>query len=210
MRKILAGILTIFISAFTLTGCGQTSLYTDAGSAYKTVTDVPGISFAVPSSVTMATAINRIASDMEFDTSTTYSYKDGTKTYLVFNMENIVILVEKGTHFGFDMIPDGEDKSRGLSTSPIISTWLSQTGKNFSYAENVSNGVYKLIADVNAQVSITTRVFGDFTGQLAVVTDRTTEYALFIGAPTDLYGQLGSEAENIIGTVAKTEKFLFN
>ncbi len=208
MKKIMTfAVITSLILA--LMGCGNTSLYTEVDSTYKTITDIPGISFAIPSSVSTATAINRITSDMEFDSSTTYSYKDGASTFIVFNMENIVILVEKGTDFGFDLISEDGDKSEGLNNSPVINTWLSYSGKSFSYEEGLSDGVYKLIADVKAEVSITTRVFGDFTGKLAVVTDGTTEYALFIGAPDDVYEQLSGDGINIIDTVAKSLKMTY-
>ena len=209
MKKILTILTIITLVISSLTGCGKMSLYADPDSTYKVITDVPGISFAIPASVSQATAINRISSDMEFDSSITYSYKDGTSTFLTFNMENIVILVEKGTDFGFDLIPTGEDKSAGLNNSPVINTWMTQLGKNFSYEEVLSDGVYKMIADVSAEVSITTRVFGDFTGQLAVVTDGTTEYALFIGAPEALYDQISGEANNVIGTVVKSLKMTY-
>ena len=205
-------IIAIIVFAILLTlyaNCRTKSLYTEPDSTYKVVTDVPGISFSIPLSVTQATAINKITPEMEFDPGTTYSYKDGNDTFLVFNMDNIVILCERGTAFDFDMIPKGDDKGAGLKNSPIVSTWLSQSGKTFSYDEGLNNGVYKLIGDVKAQVSITTRVFGDFTGKLAVVTDGVTEYALFIGAPDEIYEQLGSDAEKIISTVAKSLKMTY-
>jgi hypothetical protein len=208
-KKKIISIAVIAYMMIVLTGCGKMSLYAEPDSTYKEISDVPGISFSIPSSVTQATAINRITPEMEFDSSTTYSYKDGANTFLVFNMDNIVILCEKGTGFDFDMIPKGEDKEAGLKNSPIVSTWLSQRGKTFNYKEGLKNGVYKLIGDVKAQVSITTRVFGDFTGQLAVVTDGVTEYALFIGAPDELYDNLGSGAEEIIETVVKSLKMTY-
>ncbi len=209
MKRLLAILTSIFLISTFLTGCGQMSLYSEPDASYKIVTDVPGISFAVPSVISQATAINRISSEIEFDPDTTYSYKDGTSRYIVFNMENIVLLVEKGTDFKFDMVEEGDDKSQGLNNSSVNGTWMGKTGKNFSYSEGLDDGVYKLIADVTAEVSITKRIYGDFIGELAVVTDGTTEYALFVGVPENIYDDVVGQAGNVIETVAKSLKMTY-
>ncbi len=206
-KKMIAMTLVAVLSVTGLSGCSSSKLYTSDTSGYKEITAIPGISFVVPNSVAQATVINQISGSMEFDSSTTYSYKDGTESYIVFNMNNIVILAQKGTSFGFDLVAEGEDKTSCLDNSSILGTWLkAQNGESLSYEEGLTDGVYKIIAGAQAGVTITTELFGDFMGDLAVVTDGTTEYALFMGAPTELYNELGGNSKNMIETVAMSLK----
>ena len=203
MKRMTSAICAALICISAMSGCSSSKLYTSDTSGYKEITDIPGVKFVVPNSVAQATVINQISGNMEFDSNTTYSYKDGVESYIVFNMNNIVILVQKGTSFGFDQLPAGEDKTSCLNNSSILGTWLkSQNGEELSYEEDLADGVYKLIATTQAGVTITTELFGDFMGDLAVVTDGTTEYALFMGAPVDLYNELNGNSKSMIETVA--------
>ena len=206
LGKIIAAAMCITLSVALLTGCGSGNVYGTPGAKYTTIDAIPGVTFAIPSSVAQATAITAISDDMNFDSNTTYSYKDGSTSYLLFNMGSIVIMAQKGTSFGFDKLSDAE-KVNGLNNSAIINTWFTNPGKKFGYIENKSaTGVYKMIASVSAGVTITTEIFGDFTGKLAVVSDGSTEYSLFIGAPGSMYDSLGSSAKDIMDTVAKSLK----
>ena len=203
MRKVILIMMNLFLIA-GLFGCGKTSgdVYAEP-TGMKTITDIPGISFAIPNMVAQATAITAINNDMEFPSDSTFAYKDGAEKYILFNMDNIVILVEKNTHFGFENISDDE-KVSGLSNSPIIGTWMSQYGKKFEYSVAMDDSSYKLIADVTAGVTITTDIFDDFRGKLAVITDGTTEYAMFIGTPIAVYEQIGKDGQELISLAAKS------
>ena len=206
LGKIIAAAMCITLSVALLTGCGSRNVYGTPGAKYTTIDAIPGVTFAIPSSVAQATAITAISDDMNFDSNTTYSYKDGSTSYLLFNMGSIVIMAQKGTSFGFDKLSDAE-KANGLNNSSIVNTWFTNPGNKFGYIENKSaTGVYKMIASVSAGVTITTEIFGDFTGKLAVVSDGSTEYSLFVGAPGSMYDSLGSSAKDIMDTVAKSLK----
>ena len=130
MKRMASAICAALICISAMSGCSSSKLYTSDTSGYKEITDIPGVKFVVPNSVAQATVINQISGNMEFDSNTTYSYKDGVESYIVFNMNNIVILVQKGTSFGFDQLPAGEDKTSCLNNSSILGTWLkSQNGE---------------------------------------------------------------------------------
>ena len=188
-----------------MTGCGKSGDVYAEPTGMKVITDIPGISFAIPGMVAQATAITSISDNMEFPRNTTFAYKDGVSKYILFNMENIVILVEKGTNFGFYNFSD-EEKVNGLSQSPIIGTWMTQDGKKFTFSEAADDTSYKTIADVVAGVTITTDIFDDFKGKLAVISDGTTEYAMFIGAPISIYDSIGKDGEDMIDLAAKSLK----
>lgn len=168
---------------------------------YKEITSIPGVHFYIPPYAARATAINNISNTTTYDRTLTYSYKDGEKCYALFNMSSIAILVQKGTTFSFQGLENKED---GLDKSPIINTWFEKLDTKFKYTESSGNDVYRFSANVNAGVTITTELFGDFIGTLVCITKDGEEYSLFIGAPNDVYTANKSEIDKTINTVVES------
>ncbi len=177
MKKKLINVLLIISSMVLFTGCGS-SVYEKHNNNYVNETHVNGVVFDSPSSVIdQATAVTMITDDME---SGTYLYKDGEATYLLFNSENIVIMAQKGTEFGFS---DTSDYKEALTSHGLNQIWFDEIDKSLNYKTSSKGNKFKIVMDVKADVSITSDVYGIFAGKLAVLTINDDEYSIFAGVP---------------------------
>jgi len=171
-------LVTIIIFSLILSGCGS-SLYENNKNGYTKVVSVRGVTFDMPESIlSQATAITSISPENEY-TDTTYLYKDGKSSYLLFNMNSIVVAVENNTSYDLKNADNVLDAVEGTSLNGI---WLQNTAEKFEYEDSESKGIYKMIANVSADVSITPQAYGMFTGQMAYLQKDGFECTLFIGA----------------------------
>lgn len=189
-----------------LSGCGskKNAAYDDAGADYATISSVDGIIFNVPQAFTSkATAVTRIANDQEFTNDGIYSYTNGNDEYMFFCMDELIILANKGTSFNFS---ETADKESALSTSSVIDSMCSKLGKKLNYTESDADGVYKLVADVSENVAITTELYGDYIGKLAVIEDGTDEWSVLAGVKGSSLSDIPKEQLKVIDTVVGSMK----
>lgn len=196
--RLLMAILSI---CAILSGCGKSSLYDNHENGYTTVTSIKGISFDVFTSLLeTATAITTISPDGEYS-GNTFLYKDGESEYLIFNMNSIVLVAEKGTEFDF---VNTKDYETALTSTDVNGVWFSPDDRNLEYKDGTKKGIYKFIATVKADISVTPTLYGTFVGQLASMNIEGTEYSLFIGAKGDRYKSLTGNQKDIIEHVVKS------
>ncbi len=205
MKKTVGIILSaMLVIAMTSTGCtGRKAIIENGISGYEDITSVMDVKFSVPTQFTQtATAITEISDDANLSQKATYLYKDGSKQFLLFNMEQIVVAAEYGTSFGFDKT---QDKTEPLERSSIMGVWLSpENPKGFEYEEGRTDVAYKLIGTVKAQAVITTDIYNDYVGKMATISNGTTEWSVFIGAPGDDYESLNSGIRSTIDSVVRS------
>lgn len=195
-------ILIIVIASIAVSGCGKEGVYEKTKRGYNAVTDVPGIVFDIPAGFAeYATAVSGISETMEFDPSNTYVYKDLSGKYFLFCMDAIVVAAQKNSSFG---IRSTEDIPAVIEKTDLFGIWFTRTGKKLSYEQSNKNGKTKVIADVNASVSLTRDLFGDFTGKLAVIDDGVTEWAVFCGVLQDQYENATKDTLEGLSHMAKS------
>lgn len=200
MKKNYKLISFILILVLFCTGCGGDSMYDSEKDGYTTVTAVDGVSFDIVSSIVRnATAITNISEDMTFEIDQTYLYKDGEKEYFIFNINSLVFVCEKGTSFGFNSV---SDKLSVLQNDSILGVWLDNPKKKLDYEDSEQNGVYKMIATVNAEVSITSELYNDFTGKMAFISNGTTEWTMFVGTVGKEYKELDDDMKDTLSYMA--------
>lgn len=201
-RKILY-IITICIMMIQLTACGSSGLYQSGKEGYTEITTVDGVKFDIVSSIARnATAVTNISEEMEFEANQVYVYKDGESAYFLFKMDAIVCVAEKGTNFGFR---ESEDKFAALKNSDVLGVWFkSPEKKKLKYDEKKTDEVYKMIATVTAEVTLTSELYNDFAGKLAVVDDGTTEWSIFIGSIGSDFDELNKDEKELIEYMAQS------
>lgn len=200
-ERVLAGCLCLVMAAGLLTGCGGSST---SYSGYKEHTEVEGVTFSIPSAFTDgATSVSEISANGDFKSDTTYEFKNGTDTYLLFNMEGIVIIVRKGTDFGFF---DTDDKVSCLKNSSILSVQLTlpERAKKLDYEEATSGNIYRLIGTVKAEAVITRNVYGDFIGKVSSICIGNDEWTLFAGVPGTRYNRIDKEQQKVLEAIAES------
>lgn len=200
-KRALAGCLCIVMAAGLLTGCGGSSA---SYSGYKEHTEVEGVTFSIPSAFTDgATSVSEISANGDFKSDTTYEFKNGTDTYLLFNMEGIVVIVRKGTDFGFF---DTDDKVSCLKNSSILSVQLTlpDRAKKLDYEEATSGNIYRLIGTVKAEAVITRNVYGDFIGKVSSICIGNDEWTLFAGVPGTRYNRIDKDQQAVLEAIAES------
>ncbi len=205
-RKGISSLFCLVLATAILTGCGESSLYADTPSDYEKIYEVDGISFALPTKfISAATAVTEINPSSDFSEDGVYLYKDGESSYILFSMSQIVVVCEKGTHFDFK---SSDDMSAALDNSSILGVWTASTKKSgLDYTSSSDDdGAFKLIANVTAQVSMTTNLFGDFVGKLASIETGDSEWSIFVGIPGTSMSDIPSAQLEVINNVAKSIK----
>ena len=166
--------------------------------AYKTIYDVDGISFMANTNIlNRATAVSEISENMDIDREMFYVYKD-QNTYLFFCLNEIVIAAQKGTTFHFDEYDTKED---AVGNSSIAGLWFQVNGNKLEYEDK-----NPFIANVNGGLVISNELYADYVGQMAVITDGDTEWALYVGVPglDTKYKDLSSKTRSSISTIARS------
>lgn len=177
-----AAILILFMIVTTIAKAISNGKVTER-DGYKVIKDVQGIEFQVKKEFSdYSTAVLEISRNVDFSDYQTYSYKNGTNTYLLFNMNSYIIIAKKGTEF--DFLNMGVEES--LSVNSLDGIWFTPRGKN----PVIESSANKYIISVTAQVVITPLVYNDFTGTLTTITNAGEEWTLFAGTvsrATDTY-----------------------
>ena len=198
MRNIkkLTVLLITMIATVTMTACG-TNVYESHQSGYTLEDSVKGVTFDVPDSlISQATAVTAITDDMADGS---WLYKNGADAYLAYNMKDCVIMVQAGTNFDFE---NAKDVKSVLKEKGVNSVYFNEVDRQLNYTTSHKNDAYKIVFDVNADLSITPDIFGVFTGKLAVVSDGENEYSLFIGVPGNTQIDMDKKTMSIIEHIA--------
>lgn len=191
----------LLIAGTLLTGCGKESLYEKNTSGYTQQTCVQSAVFDMPESMlSQATAITAISEDSDYSENA-FVYKNGQDTYLMFDISSIVVIVKKGTDYDFE---NSKNEAETLQNAGINGIWFSQDGEKLDCETEKSDGKYKTIITADADVSITSDVYGMFAGKFANVKSGDTEISMFIGAKADDYEDLSDSQVKIIEHIAKS------
>jgi len=194
--KKLTVLLITMIATVTMTACG-TNVYESHQSGYTLEDSVKGVTFDVPDSlISQATAVTAITDDMADGS---WLYKNGADAYLAYNMKDCVIMVQAGTNFDFE---NAKDVKSVLKEKGVNSVYFNEVDRQLNYTTSRKNDAYKIVFDVNADLSITPDIFGVFTGKLAVVSDGENEYSLFIGVPGNTQIDMDKKTMSIIDHIA--------
>ena len=138
-------------------------------AGFVEVTAVPGISFEVEKAYyDVAQAVIEISENVNFLDYQTYTYKNGTDTYLLFNIMRYIAIAKKGTDY---RLSEGLDNLKYNSLNGI---WFNPNGK-------VSSEGNKYSVPVVAEVVITNKVYNDYVGILTTIESNGEEWTLFTG-----------------------------
>ena len=173
----------------------------DVMPGYTQIDAVQGVSFFVNSRfVDKATAITQVSDSVSFQKNQYYSYKNGIDKYLLFNMEEIIVAVEKGTDF---WISEATDKPFALQNASLLNIWFTQGSKKFD--SQTEDGITTTIA--NAGVSINDKTYGDFCGKLVNINKDGEEWSIYVGVPGERYDKLSDASQDGIESIVNTFKF---
>lgn len=165
---------------------------------YQEITDIEGVSFYVDTRLLdMATAIMQITEESGLDSATYYVYKNGTDRYILFNLNKMVIIAQKGTNFFFS---NAEDMEHALENSSVCNIWFSKSEKKLQI-EELENGYS---AEVNAAISITRNLYDDFCGKLVTVEHENEEWSIFVGVPGTAYKDVSEADQRLISNIAES------
>lgn len=159
---------------------------------FKLVTEVPGCEFEIDKTkIDTSTAVTEISKQINFLDYETYSFKNGTDVFIMFNMKRYVVVAKKGTSFNFSK----KELSESLRENNLQGIWFSPIEK-----EKVKKSGNKYTVKVNAEVVITSTLYNDFVGELTTFEKNGEEWALFAGYlnPED------KEIVDMVEYVAKT------
>ena len=204
MRKKIISIITAISLMVMFTACGP-ELYTDGNAqGYTLINDIDGVLFSMYSkTVGSATAVTNISDKMNFEKNQTYLYKNGTSEYFLFNISSVVLAVEKGTDF--DMV-NAKDKKEAVAAHDLLGIWFDIPKKKLNYTDNTADGVYKFMATVNGEVSVTSEIYNDFAGKLVVLSDGQNEWTLFVGSVGTDFDSLRDDVKETINYIAASLK----
>lgn len=195
----------LFILSFILimTGCSKgSSVYSTPGNSYAEINCIDDLSFYIPFSVTnQATAVTQIVDGMGYDSNSIYSFNNGSDTYIMFCMDQLIVIAEKGTTFHF---ANASNKGDCLNNSAVINTWFKPAGKSFSFTDDTSNNIYKLIAPVTAEVVITSELYGDYVGKLAVIDYADEEWSLFVGVIAESVSSMSEQQSSLVNAIVQS------
>ena len=201
MRKKIIAVILIVAMAL-LSACGTKLYTTGEDSGYTLVDDVNGVSFGIISKVVgSATAVTNISENMVFERNQTYLFKDGDSEYLLFNIGSLVLAAQRGTTFG---LSESTDKQDAVLSNNVLGIWFDLPGKSkkLEYTDNTADGVYKFMATVTGEVSVTSELFNDFAGKLVVISDGEEEWSLFVGSAGNNFEELSDDTKDVITYMA--------
>ncbi len=192
IKRIVVSVLPI--AALFFTGCGS-NIYDSHKDDYTPVTNIESVSFEVQSNwAQKATAISSVKTD---------DYYDGlfvTKTensYFLFDMSEALIVCGKTS---FDWENDATVEN--LGAHDINNVWFNSDSKSLEYEYDVKKGVYKMIAEANADYSVTPTQYASFKGYIATIADGEEEWSIFVGAVAE--DGLSGNQKDILTHIAKS------
>lgn len=199
MRKNFTLLLILTIQISFATGCGA-NLYDVPKKGYTQASSVRGVYFDMPTGfLEQATAITDITDDVDYSKNT-FLYKNGKDTYLMFNMEGVIVAVEQGTSYN---LRDAKDVKARLTETDVCEVWITGDQK-ISYSEQEKKGQYKLIAEAYADVSVTSTLYATCYGQFATVQYKDYECSMFVGVPCQSKDELSGTQKDTIEHIAKS------
>lgn len=201
MKRFMFALLAI---SMIISGCSfsKDSAYASPANGYTEITYLDNLSFYMPLNViNQATAVTQIVDGMEYNSNEIYSFNNGVDTYVLFCMDELIVLAQKGSSFDFF---NTKDKVNALNNSGLLNTWFQPSGKRFSYVESQKNDIYKVIANVQAEVVITSELYGDYSGKLAVIQSGDAEWSLFVGAIAESTQALSENQLAVIDNITKS------
>lgn len=197
MKRVQTLILTlILILSIALTGCGEETM-----NGYTKMTNVEGIDFYVPTMLSnSATAITEISPDNIYDAMNTYTYKD-KNGFLIFRMSEMVIAVQKGTNFKLGGCSNSNEKQNALTGNSILGIWFNIPNKFKDNTEKIDGGGTKYTCPVIGEVVITTNLYDNFTGKLAIIETAGMEYSIFAGYKGEVFEDLTKEQQSTVESI---------
>lgn len=191
-------LLFIFVMAMCFMGCGK--VYEGTKSGYVTIKDIPGVTFDIyANSAKSATAVSQINKDSDMSDGNSYLYKNGSTDYIIYNNKSLTAVVQKVESIGLEA---AKDKESVLKDITFLGT--SVLSENYEYATSGKDDAYKLVAQVDAGVSLTLTTFGDYTGQFAYLSYQNNDYLMFVGVPKTEYKNLDKEVRDAIEHMIKS------
>ena len=168
---------------------------------YTVITSVNGVEFDVPKNyLTQATAITGISDDEDYGTYT-YVYSDGKSTYLLFDMDQIIMIVDNQTDYG---LQNSTNIGETITEKPIDGVWFNLEDKADQYDMKIKNDAYRLIHTVRSDVSVTENQGGTFVGKFANVSVSGVECSMFVGARGECYSELDFDTKRMLEHIAKS------
>lgn len=197
MRKFC--LLMILLVTTLCCACGG-NLYEETEKGYTNVPSVEGVCFDMPSSfLSQATAISEINPTTDYR-SGAYLYKNGSNKYLLFDINGVIVAVESQTSFD---LKNAKDKGTAICNDSICDVWVTEQAK-LKYEEQTKGSVYKLVASVNADISITSTLYASCYGKIAVLQYGDYECAMFVGIPNATEKSLTSDQKKTLDHMVKS------
>lgn len=171
-KGVLIGIAVVVVLVIAVVIFGsKSSNPKEDNTAYKYIEDIPGCEFAVSKDrAEAATAVTEISKNVKFLDYETYSYRNGEDLYILFNMNDFIVIAKKGTSFNLS----STDVSESFANNNLQGIWFEETSK-------VKKKDNTYTVEVNAEVTITNTLYNDFKGKLVTIEDSEEEWALFTG-----------------------------
>lgn len=197
MKKKWMQVVAVMMSIVMLTGCGGTEVYKTGINGYTKIYDaIPGFGYEIASELLeTSTAITSLSGGDYSDG--TYCYKNGSDTYIIFNIKWYVIAVGRNTTFGFT---DEASVPQKLEQNSLQGIWFSPE-KKLNFAQEKKKGAVKTVMNVIGEVSITEDLFGTFTGTLATITTDEGECSLFMGVAGTSYEEISQNNKTLINNI---------
>lgn len=201
-------VLLIIAAAVAIASKAGTSrenktVFTDHKSGYAVCDYVKGITFDVPEQILFDATTVTVMSDSD-DTyiKGTWIAKMGGDSYKAFNYDSFVIFAMRGTHF----MDDGDIKS-AVTTTSLDGTWFSPDKSKFLKSDS-QGGYKKTVMSVIGDVSLNPQFYGAYAGRLAVITDGTHEWSLFMGVPAAEFDELSGDLKKTIIQVTGSMRYV--
>lgn len=168
---------------------------------YTAITFVNGVVFDMPKQVlAQATAITGISEEEDY-TTYTYVYKDGESTYLLFNMDQIIVIVDNRTTYRLQNTMDVMDE---ITSNSLDGIWLCPDDKEISSDIESKDDIYKLTCTVRSDISITGNACGRFVGKYTYVSAENAECSMFVGVRGKNYSDVDSGTKAVLEHIAKS------
>ncbi len=167
---------------------------------YTIITSVDGVEFDVPNELlTQATAITNMPKEM--DCSNTYSYKDGKNTYMLFNMGQFIIVVENQTGYRLRDVSDIEET---MKANPLDGIWFEEAEKDTLHTKTSEDNVFKAVANVTSEVTISNQHQGKFIGKFAYISENDYECSMFVGFKGESYNNIDTTKRKIMNYITRS------